>query len=49
VVLGAKMKGTKTRYMKRLEHGTTLYLEETRTGKKVVETVSMRAPRRDGC
>ena len=44
VVLGTKTGGHKDQigYLKRLEDGTTLYLEEVRTGKKELATVSMR-------
>lgn len=44
VVLGTKTKGKRDQigYMKRLEDGTILYLEEVRTGKKELATVSMR-------
>ncbi len=44
VILGTKTRGKRDQigYIKRLEDGTTLYLEEARTGKKVLATVSMR-------
>jgi lipid A disaccharide synthetase len=44
VVLGTKTKGKRDQigYIKRFEDDTTLYLEETRTGKKALATVSMR-------
>jgi len=44
IILGTKTKGKRDQigYIKRLEDGTTLYLEEARTGKKVLATVSMR-------
>jgi lipid A disaccharide synthetase len=44
IVLGTKTKGKRDQigYIKRLEDGTTLYLEEARTGRRVLATVSMR-------
>jgi len=44
IVLGTKTKGKRDQigYIKRLADGTTLYLEEVRTGRKALATVSMR-------
>ena len=44
VVLGTKTKGHKDQigYIKRLEDGTTLHLEEVRTGNKELAAVAMR-------